>query len=1038
MKKTYLKLSFVLIAGCLAISVAEAQQNQKTGSVSGTISENADSSLSGVVVDKQGQPLVGATVVVKGSNTGTVTDQFGKFSIQAQKSDRVIVSYIGYNAYEFTVGSRTDFKIELTENENQLDDVIVIGYGTAKRKDFTGSVSSVSMENSALSQLPITNTLEALKGSVPGLDIGTVNSAGGEPSQNIRGQNSISGSNSPLIVLDGIIYMGSIRDINPNDIARVDVLKDATSAATYGSRSANGVIAITTKSGRSEKPTISFNMNVGVQSWLNRPDVMDPDQWESTVIARNRYESDNLSWMSRGELKNREEGKTTNWLDQVTRTGVIQDYQVAASGAIQNGAGNYYLSTAYSNNKGIVVGDDFDRISIMGKIKTNITKWLELNASGAYAQADYSGFAANLGEAYKMSPYGVLYRDEESKLLEKYPYNQSAINPLWGVNDGTRENSDVRDNFRFNSTIVVRAPWIKGLSYRMNLMLNWEKNTQKNFTHETYYVKEGEYDDASRYSQDAYQSLLSKANGNIQITKISSWVMDHIINYNREFGKHSVDATLVATRDSRSSEVVKTTGTDFANNGNTLLGYNGLHKATTQTVDLNNNLRRNIGYVARLNYSYDDRYFLTASYRRDGASVFGKDNKWANFSAVGLGWNITNESFMDDVTFLDYLKIKASWGQNGNQGVDPYATLAVMNNGYSGGSRYEFSDSDKIYYGIYQSLIGNSLLGWESTSSFNVGFESAWLNNRIMLDAEFYYSKTNDQLFTRSIPIMTGFGTMKTSMGKVSNRGFEATLTTRNIVNHDWNWSSTVVFWLNRNRVDSIYGDDLNGDGREDDDLGNNLFIGESLGSIYGYKQIGIVQEEDLEYMELTGAQPGYPMYADLDGVAGITAADRTILGNSKPRFSMSFSNTVSYKNLELYVMFTGIFGGNGYYMASNKGAYICTTGRLRDNGIYIPSWTPENRSNEYPVASFTGDDRFLGLQSKGHVRLQDITLSYKFTQDWFKKIGISNLKVYFSAKNVATWTNWEGGGDPELAAEANKDVKPVPSTFSFGLNLGF
>lgn len=295
MKKTYLKLSFMLIAGCLAISGANAQQNQKAESVSESTSENTDSSLSGVVIDKQGQPLVGATVVVKGSNKGTVTDQSGKFSIQAKKSDRLVVSYIGYNTYEFTVGTRSNFKIELTENENQLDDVIVIGYGTAKRKDFTGSISSVNMENSVLSQLPITNTLEALKGNVPGLDIGIVNTAGGEPSQNIRGQNSISGSNSPLIVLDGIIYMGSIRDINPNDIARIDVLKDATSAATYGSRSANGVIAITTKSGRSEKPTISFNMNVGVQTWLNRPEVMNPEQWESTVIARNRYESDNMS-----------------------------------------------------------------------------------------------------------------------------------------------------------------------------------------------------------------------------------------------------------------------------------------------------------------------------------------------------------------------------------------------------------------------------------------------------------------------------------------------------------------------------------------------------------------------------------------------------------------------------------------------------------------------------------------------------------------------------------------------------------------------
>lgn len=994
--------------------------------------------VTGVITDENGEPIAGANVVEKGTTNGTITNIDGQFSLVVGGQAKLLISYIGYKDQEIEIGNnQASLAIQLKEDSELLDEVVVIGYGTVKRKDFTGSVSSVKLENSPVALAPNLNALESLKGNVSGLNVGASNSAGANPSLQIRGQNSISGSNSPLVVLDGVIYLGSIRDINPNDIASIDVLKDATSAAAYGSRAANGVVAITTKKGTSDKPVITFNANVAAQTWQNKPELMDAETWLASVNARNGYEEGATNWLNRGQMKNMENGVVTDWLDIATRTGFVQDYQAAISGAASKV--NYYASASYSENRGIVVGDNFDRISLLGKMKTNITDWLEVGLDAAYSRADFSGTAANLTEAYVLSPYGVNYRDEEQKLIEKYPTGQSHGHPLWGVDDNTRTNSDIRNNYRLGANVLVKVPWIKGLTYRFNYMGNWELSEGKNFVTERNYVLEGEYDDASRYSPATYEKFLSKANGSISNTKTTSYVIDNVVNYANTFDKHSVDLTLVATRDLRESKKVVSSGSDFAENGNTALGVYGLNKATTQIVNQTNDRRANVGYMARASYSFDDRYFVTGSFRRDGASVFGMNNKWANFGAFGLAWRISKENFMSQIKPLDNLKLKVSWGQNGNQGIGPYSTLSQMTNGQSGGIRYEFSDTgEQIYYGLLQSNLGNSLLGWESTESWNFGFESSWFKNRLGVDVDVYKSKTTDQLFTRNIPVMSGFKTIKTSMGQVNNVGIEATVRTVNIQNKDWYWSTSFTFWKNMNKLVKLYGEDLDGDGREDDDPASSLFIGKSLSAIYGYKQIGIVQEEDTEYMELTGAKPGSPKYEDIDGKPGISATDRQILGYGKENFKLNMSNTVAYKNWELYVMVTGTFGGNNHFLKSNTGAYVTRTGRFDDNGILINHWTPENRSNEYPSIEFSGDGgRFLGLQNRGFVRLQDVTLSYTFKQAWMKQAFIRSLKLFCSAKNLLTITNWEGG-DPETGAGVRAGTMPVPSSYSVGVNVSF
>jgi TonB-linked SusC/RagA family outer membrane protein len=1024
--------SFLLRMGVWTASAGDSQESPEPA--------QSKTRITGTVVDLTGEPVIGANIVERGTANGNVTDVDGKFTLIVGENATLQISYIGYVSQTVTVGNQTDFTITLLEDNLALDEIVVIGYGTAKRKDFTGSVASVKMEDSPIALTTNLNALESLKGTVTGLDIGAVNSAGAQPSMLIRGQKSISGSNDPLIVVDGAIFMGSLNDINPNDIATYDVLKDATSAAVYGSRAANGVIMITTKKGRTGKPVVSFNANSGMQSWHLRPTLMNGPQWADAVAKRNRYTD--YSFMTAQQMANYEAGKEIDWLNEATRTGWIQDCQAAVSGASERM--NYYLSASWSDNKAVILGDDYSRLSVLSKISTDITDWLQTGVDLSYAKADYSGFAADLGyAAILQSPYSVLYRDEANKLLEKNPNANNGVgNPRWGIYDEEkRENLDVQDNFRVNAFAEVKAPFLPGLSYRFNYSGTLSQRRSGSFYHESDFVPLGPYDDPTRYSVETQKSYLVSAGGNYATERTTAYVMDHILKYNRTFGRHSVDVTAVATRDSREYRSKNTSASDFSDNGNTLLGFDGLHYAKIQRISYGGEDRANIGYLGRVNYAYSDRYYLNGAFRRDGASVFGSERKWGNFASVGAAWRLSGEAFMKGVTALNDLKLKLSWGKNGNQGLSPYGTLSRVVNGQSGGIFVIFGNSGASSYGIRQSTMGNAALGWETTQSWNTGFESAWLDNRLFVDLDVYFARTTDQIFTRKIPIMTGFSSMSSSMGEVGNRGVEATVRSVNVRTKDLNWTTGLTFWLNRNKLIHLYGEDLDGDGKEDDDVANAKFIGHSIHSIYGYTQNGIVQTDDTEYIATYQATPGDAKYVDLNSDGKLDADnDRSIVGCADPNFKLNMSNTFTYKNWELYVMFIGTFGGNGYFLQDNRYAFLAggSTDTFGANTIYIPYWTEENRSNTYPSPTFMGNDnRYLGLQSRTFVRLQDVTLSYTFREPWVKKASISNLKVFATGKNLATFTGWTAG-DPELGSTILSGSYPVLTTLSLGINLSF
>lgn len=991
--------------------------------------------VTGIIKDATGEAIIGASVLEKGTSNGTITDLDGKFTLSVTPNATLVISYIGYQTQELPVVAGKVMDIQLKEDAEMLDEVVVVGYGTTKRKNFTGSVSTVKASETPLALMPTSNAMDILRGTATGITVSQQQGAGQAPSLQVRGQKSVNGGSTPLIVMDGVIYMGSFRDIDPTTIESMSILKDATSLAAYGSQAANGVIMITTKKGKLGKPVINVNTSWAFSTAAAKPDLLSPEDYVKKVnLLSGLAEDADPTWMREYEYENYKNGNTIDWFDYSTRTGIMQNYSASVSGATEKM--NYYLSGTYTDQEGVVKGDDYDRTVLTARIQTDITNWLQVGGQVNYAYNDYSGPSVyDLYQAIRLSPYGRAERADGGG-VEKFPVNEGIyrINPLWNVESGTIDDHDTYSTVSMKGHALVKCPWIEGLTYRLNGSYSIENIERDYFTHEGYYVKEGTGDD--RYSESAVSDYLASANGYSARTKNTSWVLDNIINWQRQFGKHYVDLTYVYTRDSYEYSYRRFDGSDFAALGNTNLSYDGLNLATTQKINgLSYTRHTNVGYLGRANYNYNDTYHLSVSVRRDGSSVFGANNKWGTFPAVGVAWTASNEEFMKNIKAISYLKLKASWGKNGNQSLSPYETLSKITLGQSGGYSYSFGNTSLVSWGQRITSMGNTDLGWEETESFNYGFDLGVLDNRIRLEFDGYFSKTTNQIFNRNIPVMiNGLTSMKATMGRVDNWGIEVNLNTTNIQTKDFNWGSTLTFYMNRNKLKELYGDGQ-------DDITNSLFLGKSLGAIYGYKNIGIVQEDDTEYIAANGAEPGDVKFANLDGSEDgkITADDRTILGYKKENFRMSFGNTFRYKDFELYMLFTGIFGRNGYGQAVNYYAFRTSSDVQGDNNFNHGWWTPENKSNKYPRINYT-DGRYTPLQGYGFVRLQDLSLSYTFRQPWVQKAGIGNLKVYMACKNLFTISGWEGG-DPEVQQTLGSGYTygyPLSRTVSFGLNLTF
>lgn len=1005
-------------------------------------------SVTGNVTDTSGSPLPGVTVVLKGTSRGTITDQNGSYSLPEIPADGTFVfSFVGMKAVEIPVGGRSVINLSMEEETIGIEEVVAIGYGTSLKKDLTGSIASVKLDQSPLAFLPNVNVLDALKGSMPGFNIGAVTGAGSNPSMLIRGKNSIQASNTPLVVVDGVIYIGSMNEINPMDIASVDVLKDASSTAIYGSLAANGVILITTKRGKTDKPTVQMNVTGGFQTYTNAPDMRSPEGY--LQLKKDRFLADNPgatydlnSNLALYELEAYSANHTVDWFDVVTRQGVFQNYGLSVSGSTPRS--NYYFSGNYMDQQGIVVGDDFKKFTVLSKIESQITDWLRVGLTLNIISKNADGIAADLEKGTINGPYAYLHVHDRGESypgygdlthrLERYPQGQTTtFNPLWKTQE---YNEDRNQNYRGSIFAKISVPWVKGLDYTLNYSLNRWEGHNANFQDEVMFINTmnlNELIDPSLHLVDA--------NGYVRNQRRTDWYLNHLVSYKRTAGDHSVDATLLSERQGWKSFDTELRAKDFSKTGTTVLGPRAMELGNPANYTIDTDFRElyQLAYMARLNYVYKGRYYISGSIRSDGYSGYAEGHKYGTFRSGAIAWTISEEPFVKDrFGFLNTLKVRLSLGENGNPSVGEYSTFPSIAN-------TDILIGGATGKGVYANKLANKSLDWEKTTAFNLGVDFSVFNNTLGGSVDLYNSNTTNLLLARAIPIFNGFTEVLDNIGKVNNKGIEVQLNSNNINRGDFRWKSSLNFWLNRNKVVSLYGLDVDGDGKEDDDIAKSRFIGKPLDANYTYVMDGIIQIEDVEYMAIYGGQPGDIKFKDLNRDGKIDANhDREIVGyNGVPNFTMTLGNTLNYKNFELYFLINYIAGGgkDNYYIGDNLYAYYPNAlyGGTAGNWLDKAYWTPESPSNSVTRTNYNNSAYgYKFPRSREFVRLQDVSLSYNFPAIILRNTPVSALKVYVSGKNLLTFSDWEGL-DPESGTTfAGVSSFPVFKIYTFGLNVTF
>lgn len=1039
----------------------------------------AQISISGKVVDDQGLEIPGVNISVKGHSVGTMTGSDGTFTLSDVPggSDAVLVfSYIGYRSQEVEVGNQRVINITLHEDTEQLEEVVVIGYGTARKKDLSGAISNVRMTED-IAALPNPNAMSALSSKVAGLRYSPTNSAGGDNmgSMNIRGKNAIpedrtadkQSVNAPLLIVDGVISFGSINEINTTDIQSIDVLKDASAAAIYGSRAANGVIIITTKKGLSEKPVINVNTSWNFSDWSRMPKMVT----DETKFFRNRFyakqaggsipadavwtpDFDKAQLLSTVELDAYNKGIYTNWLDEISRTGFGQKYDVNVSG--RSKIVSYYISGDYTRQKGIRKGDDYEKYNIMTKLDIQAKEWLQIGLKGNYLGAKDWGVAARIQNATWMSPYS--FTNALQPGYEDWPNSKpdgNTASPFWGsgAGDSYLWTDDQARNYNINGVAYAQVdfPFLKGLSYRISL------NARRNSAMRDVFNDPRIWVDTNNTSQmDNPGQFGSSAEGYSYTQLSSTWNVDNIFTYTRDFKDHHVDAMVGYTREASNSELLRTDFKGFS--VPTTLGVYKQDLAATKTLRRERSSSSAIGILARANYNYKSTYYANFTFRRDGYSAFADGAKWGNFYGASAAWVLSNESFVkDNADWLDYLKLRASWGQNGSRSVSPYATIGTVGTTYTW-----FGDTASgSAFGLVPSSLPNRSLTWATVEKFNVGIDFNVLAGRLGGSIDVYTGDTKNMLMDRSVPYPTGFQTAKANAGKVTNKGVEITLNSVNIDGDGkdkFRWESNIVFDLNRNEVKSLYG--KNYAGEEADDVANAvaygydsyyaLLIGRPIGAAYDLKKLGIFQsqEEVDSYVNSKGekimpnAVPGDLKFEDYNGDGKINADDRQYLGTSDPLFTVNFGNTLSYKNFSLFFNFRWMQGNDTHFLGFNPNAYsIGGSGAQLDA---VDPWTPDNHSNEYPRFGYTNSLNYQYWCPRSFLKLKDLVFSYNFDQKLLKPMGIESLRLYVSGTDLFTITGWtgldpeDGGTIADGWTSSRFGSNGTYRTFTAGINLTF
>lgn len=771
--------------------------------------------VKGKITDEHNEPVIGANIMEKGTTNGVISDFDGFFTLNVSSGATLVVSYIGFAQQEIPVKDKRDFVIRLAEDSETLNEVVVIGYGSARKRDLTGAVmqvKSAQLENESPSSMQ-----DLLRANVPGLSVGF--SAGPKPGGSllIRGKNSINAGTDPLIVLDGVIYPGDLADINPNDIEQIDVLKDASSAAIYGARSASGVIIITTKMGKSEKPTISFDASIGVATQAIVPEVYqgdeftawrtdvfnsanpnhrpyefnDPRKLPADVSIEDWMKYDNSTgdpvetWLRRIGFKNLEiqnylDGKSVDWADMVFQNGLRQDYNASISGKTKGV--NYYWSMGWTDNEGIIVNNGYKSFKTRLNLDAKINKFLTVGLNAQFVQRDASAIGADWVQYQKLTPYGSPTNEDGTMKLNPGD-DTSAKHPL--IDSYYTDKRNVINNLNANIYAKVSLPF--NISYQMNFSPRYEWATD-------YVHKSSEHPSWKDFGGSASRTFRNDF----------LWQLDNIVKWKQTFAKvHDVDFTFLfnAEKFQRWSDEMNNEGFD----PNDDLGYHYMKGGILPTISSNDEYRTGDALMARLFYSYDNRYMITGTVRRDGYSAFGQKNPRAVFPSVAVGWVFSDEPFLKKLNWLDYGKLRFSWGLNGNRDIGVYRALARMGN-----SKYMYVSPDgKVYNGsyLYVNSLANKELKWERTASFNLGLDFSIFNERLKGNIDIYKANTKDLLIERTLPELIGFSSVMSNLGEVENKGIELSLTSKNIDTKNFAWSSTFNFTLNRNKIVHLYGD---------------------------------------------------------------------------------------------------------------------------------------------------------------------------------------------------------------------------------------
>ena len=889
-----------------------------------------------------------------------------------------------------------------------LEEVVVVGYGTQKKSDITGTVTSLSKDR--LEMVPNLNVTQAIMGAVPGVMIET-DTAGANPDQSImiRGRASISADNQPLIVVDGIPYGGSMSDINPKDIGSVEILKDASAAAIYGSRGSNGVILITTKEGASGKTVFSYDGKYGVSQFIKKYDFLNGPEFYDFKMTRDP------AYIYQTETDNLAEGVSTDWFSLALRRGQSQEHNVSVSGGFKDT--KFYIGAGLTDIKGVARGDNFKRITTRLNIETKLFDWLAVGTRTQLNYDDASGKDVSWYGAMIANPLGKPYDDNGNYLIYPIPENITITNPLTNL---AYDDLDKSYQILTNNYLNVDVPFIKGLTYRLNT------GVRTRFT------------DAARYGGiNTYSGYRTQGESRSSNSVSSNVVLENILNYNRTLGDHTIFLTGLYSYETNTSKSNSLSAEQFPND---FLSWYGVSQAAILSPSTSYRKSALVSQMFRANYSFASRYLATFTIRRDGYSGFGEDTKWGIFPSFALGWNISNENFFPLKNVFNTLKLRGSYGLNGNQAISPYSSLPKF-------TVASIMSGTEAQVGYKPMVMGVADLGWESAKTFNVGLDFGLFKDRITGTIDWYRKNTFDLLLNRSISVIHGLTESTTddwihpavtqNIGKTQNTGFELSINSRNVVREKFQWMMNGNFSFNKNEITSLYGIKDPVTGKEIDDISNGWFIGQPVRVNYDYVWDGIWQLGEEEAAAVYGSQPGYVKLKDLNNDEKLDDKDRQIIGQLDPKILWGLTNTLIYGNFSFSFFFHGVTG----VTAHNDRMTDDVQDDLRYNTIKKDWWTPENPSttwymNKKMANEMSGHGATL-YESTDFIRLKDVSLAYELPKNAISRIGLSNVKVYVSGRNLLTFTKWSGL-DPELVDQDAQRNIPMQKELIFGLNFGF